>query len=160
MSRNWGLPVKATPPGFRRARRSRPIATLGVSAAYGVMGAAIAAMSFNAARGQIDNVFHGATLIFAVVSAKLGCWLYFWLARARFVAQITGDGDAFSDLMKFFAPAGAGLVIFFLAAVFSDFVIGDMASVLLLCMSGGAGAAAAFQTVLAFVPGLGGDAAA
>jgi hypothetical protein len=160
MTRNWGLPAKTTPPAFRGARRSRPLATLGVSALFGVVGAAIAAMSFTAARGQLENLFHGVSLIYAVVAAGFGCWLYIWLARARFIAQVTGGGDAFADLLKFFARAAGGLAILFLLASFSHFVVGEMASVLLLCASGGAGAAAAFQTVLAFVPGFGGDAAA
>jgi hypothetical protein len=152
MTRNWGLPSK--PDAFRKARKARPFATLGITAIFGIIGAAIAAISFNDARAVLDNLFHGRSLIMAVVAAGFGCWLYIFLARPRFAAHFSG-GDAFADLLKFYARAAIGLVVVWIAAKLAQFVAGDLTSVLLLCVSGGAAAAAAFQTVLAFVPGYG-----
>lgn len=151
MTRNWGMPAKDDDAAFGRARQARPAATLAVSAVFGIIGAAIAAISFNDARDVIDNVFHGWSLVFAVVAAGAGCWAYVWVARPRFAAHFTG-GDAFSDLLRFFVRAALGLVVLLGMAKLAHFVVGDTVSVLLLCLSGGAGAAAAFQTVLAFVP--------
>jgi hypothetical protein len=153
MTRNWGIPTKRDQAVFRRARTSRPIATLGLTAIYGVIGAAVAAMSFNDARALIDHLFHGPSLIWAVVTAGFGCWFYVWLARARFAAHFTGEGDAFSDLLRFYARGAAGLIVVFIVGNLSELATGELLSVLILCAAGGAGAAAAFQTVLAFVPG-------
>lgn len=153
MTRNWGLPARPGRTEFRDARSARPLATLGVTALYGIIGAAAAAISFAEARDILDNLFHGRKLIMAVLAAGFGCWLYIVAARPRFAAHFTGAGDAFSVLVRFYA-AGA-LALFFLygfarlAGVFAS----DLVGVLLLCGCGGAGAAAAFQTVLAFVPG-------
>ncbi len=152
MTRNWGLPTK--PDAFRKARKARPFATLGITAVFGVIGAAVAAISFNDARDVVDNVFHGGSLVMAIVAAGFGCWMYIFLARPRFAAHFSG-GDAFSDLLKFYARAALGLFAVLIAAKLVQFVAGDLISVLLLCVSGGACAAAAFQTVLAFVPGYG-----
>lgn len=152
MARNWGLPPRPEQAAIRRARRARPLATLGASAVFGVIGAAVAAFSFAEARDLIENVFHGRMLILAIVSGGIGCWTYVWLARPRFAAHFTGDGDAFSDLVRFYLRAGLALAIVLGVAAASRFIVGDVLSVALLCVSGGAGAAAAFQTVLAFVP--------
>lgn len=152
MSRNWGIPTKEGDRAFRRARTSRPVATLSVTALFGVLGAAVAAVSFDSARDVIENVFHGWSLVFAVIAAGTGCWMYVWLARPRFAAHFTGEGDAFGDLLRFYAKAALGLLIVLGLGKLAHFTVGDMVSVLLLCFSGGAGAAAAFQTVLAFVP--------
>ena len=152
MTRNWGLPNKPDGAGFSRARAEHPLATLGLSAIYGVIGAAVAAISFNDARDLIANLFHGPSLIAAVVAAGFGCWAYVWLARPRFAAHFTGKGDAFSDLLRFYFLGACLLGMLIAASKAAELVAGDILSVLLLCISGGAGAAAAFQTVLAFVP--------
>ncbi|MEX0644893.1 MAG: hypothetical protein WD076_06265 [Parvularculaceae bacterium] len=152
MTRNWGLPTK--PETFRKARKARPLATLALTAIFGVIGAAVAAISFNDARDVVDNVFHGGSLVMTIIAAGFGCWLYIFLARPRFAAHFAG-GDAFADLLKFYARATIGLFAVWAAAKLAQFVAGDLVSVLLLCVSGGAAAAAAFQTVLAFVPGYG-----
>ncbi|GAB4521137.1 MAG: hypothetical protein Kow00133_07940 [Amphiplicatus sp.] len=152
MARNWGLPPRPEQAAIRQARRTRPLATLGVSAVFGVVGAAIAAVSFAEARDLIENVFHGRTLILAIVAAGFGCWTYVWLARPRFAAHFKGAGDAFADLVRFYLRAGLALAVLLGVATGSRFIVGDLLSVALLCVSGGAGAAAAFQTVLAFVP--------
>ena len=151
MTRNWGLPPK---PGFdiRRARTARPAATLALTALYGVIGAAIAAVSFNDARGVFENVFHGRTLVMAIIAGGFGCWAYVWIARPRFAAHFTGRRDAFSDLLIFYAWGAFFLVAAWLAAGLADRLGGELISVILHCAAGGAGAAAAFQTVLAFVP--------
>lgn len=155
MTRNWGLPTK--PDAFPKARQSRPLATLGVTALFGIIGAAFAAISFNDARAALDDLFHGRSLIMAIIAAGFGCWVYVLIARQRFAAHFTGAGDAFSDLVRFYARAAIGLIIVWIAAKLANFVAGGVVSVLLLCVSGGAGAAAAFQTVLAFVPGFDSD---
>ncbi|MBB5518780.1 hypothetical protein [Amphiplicatus metriothermophilus] len=152
MARNWGLPPRPEQAAIRRARRTRPFATLSASAIFGVIGAAVAAFSFAEARDLIENVFHGRKLILAIVAGGVGCWTYVWLARPRFAAHFTGDGDAFADLVRFYARAGLTLGVVLALAAGSRYVVGDLLSVALLCISGGAGAAAAFQTVLAFVP--------
>lgn len=151
MTRNWGLPPKS---GFtfQRARSSRPFATLGLSALYGIIGAAIAAINFNDARQVIENLFHGRTLVMAIVAGGFGCWAYVWIARPRFAAHFTGERDAFSDLLMFYARGAAALIATWLAAMAASSLGVELLGVLLHCAAGGAGAAAAFQTVLAFVP--------
>lgn len=153
MTRNWGLPTKPEQAAFRKARTARPLATLGASFLFGVIGAAVAAISFNDARDVIENVFHGRTLVMAIIAAGFGCWAYVWLARPRFAAHFKSVGDAFSDLVKFYARAALSLILILVAAKIAHYFASDLISVLLLCICGGAGAAAAFQTVLAFVPG-------
>jgi hypothetical protein len=152
MSRNWGLPSKETRRALRDAKVAKPLLTLLVSAVFGIFGAAIAVMSFVEARDALSGLFHGPSLVAAIVSAGFGCWIYIWLARPRFAAQFTGRGDVFSSLLRFYAVAAVVLILIFLAGQAAIFLAPKIAVVLLLCMSGGAGAAAAFQTVLAFVP--------
>ncbi len=152
MPRNWGIPQKSDG-AFVKARSERPFATLGISAVYGIIGAAFAAVSFNEARDLLADLYRGASLIGAVVAAGFGCWAYVWAARPRFAAHFTGAGDAFSDLLRFYVLGTVGLAVVFALAKGAQLAAGDVASVLLHCISGGAGAAAAFQTVLAFVPG-------
>ena len=100
MTRNWGIPPNDG--GFRKARRARPFLTLGVTAVYGIIGASVAGMGFNDARAMLTGLFHGPSLLAAVVAAGFGCWVYILLAWQRFAAQFTG-GDAFSDLLQFYA---------------------------------------------------------
>lgn len=155
MSRNWGLPQRPDQLAFRRARSARPLATLSVTALYGIIGAAAAAISFAEARELLDDLFHGRSLIMAVLAAGFGCWAYVLAARPRFAAHFTGSGDAFSVLLRFYAAGALALVALYLVAKLAGLLSGELVSVLLLCACGGAGAAAAFQTVLAFVPGYG-----
>lgn len=150
MPRQWGLPPKEDE-AFQRARRARPLATLGISAVFGILGAAISTLSFAGARGVIEHVFHGWSLILAVAAGGFGCWLYIWIARPRFAAHFAG-GDDFSDLLRFFARAALALAAAFGIAQFFQFLKIETVSALLFCASGGAAAAAAFQTVLTFVP--------
>lgn len=152
MPRNWGIPQKPGENPLAQARSERPFATLGISAIYGIIGAAIAAISFNDARGLLTDLFHGPSLIAAVVAGGFGCWGYVWMARPRFAAHFTGRGDAFSDLLRFYFIGAIGLTVLILVAKGAELLAGDLVGVVLLCISGGAGAAAAFQTVLAFVP--------
>ncbi len=152
MTRNWGLPPKEGNETFRQAKDKKPLLTLLVSAVFGVIGASVAALSFAAARTEIANLFHGATLVGAIVAAGFGCWLYVWLARPRFAAHFSGEGDPFSSLVRFYARAAILLMVVLFAGHSIGLIAPNMFSVLLLCVSGGAGAAAAFQTVLAFVP--------
>jgi hypothetical protein len=152
MQRNWGLPPKNGAPAFLDAKTAKPVMTLLVSAVFGIIGAAIAAISFAEARDAIIGLFHGPSLIAVVIAAGMGCWTYIWLARPRFAAQFSGKGDAFSKLLRFYAKAALGLGVLLLAANLAGLIGPRFISVLLLCASGGAGAAAAFQTVLAFVP--------
>lgn len=152
MTRNWGLPQKPDAAAFRQARSERPLSVLALSALYGVIGAAIAAISFAEARALATSLFHGASLVAAVVAAGFGCWTYVWLARPRFAAHFTGKSDAFSDLLRFYAVGALALILLIAAGRLAEMIIGDVAGILILCISGGAGAAAAFQTVLAFVP--------
>lgn len=152
MARNWGMPSTEKRDAIRHARTAKPILTLGVSAVFGVIGAAIAAISFTEAQGLLVNLFHGGTLISAVIAAGFGCWLYVWLARPRFAAQLSGRGDPFSALLRFYVRAAIILFVVLIIGQNAGIIAPKMASVLLLCASGGAGAAAAFQTVLAFVP--------
>ncbi len=155
MSRNWGLPQRPDQLAFRRARSARPLATLSVTALYGIIGAAAAAISFAEARDLVQALFHGRSLIMAILAAGFGCWAYVVAARPRFAAHFTGAGDAFSVLLRFYAFGALALVTLYLMAKLAGLVTGEIVSVLLLCACGGAGAAAAFQTVLAFVPGYG-----
>ena len=154
MSRNWGLPSKPGNATLRGAKVRRPLATLFVSGVFGIIGAMIAGFSFTEARILLDGLFRDKSLFAAVFLAGLGAWFYIWLVRPRFAAHFTpGGGDPFSDILRFYAKATVGLFVFLILARLSRFVAGDMAAVLMLCASGGAGAAAAFQTVIAFVPG-------
>ena len=152
MTRNWGLPAKEERAAIRDAKKSTPLLTLAVSAVFGVMAAAIAAISFAQAQEMIVNLFHGASLVAAVIAAGFGCWSYVWLARPRFAAQFTGRGDAFSSLLRFYVRAAVILFLVLIIGQNAGLIAPNIVSVLLLCVSGGAGAAAAFQTVLTFVP--------
>ncbi len=152
MTRNWGLPPRSGNRAFLDAKTAKPIMTLFVSAVFGVIGASVAAISFADARLYAASLFHGVSLIPAVMAAGFGCWMYVWLARPRFAAQLSGRGDAFSKLLRFYAKAALGLGLLLLAGKLSEAIDPKHISILLLCISGGAGAAAAFQTVLTFVP--------
>ncbi|MEO1251284.1 MAG: hypothetical protein AAFW81_02925 [Pseudomonadota bacterium] len=151
MRRNWGLPSRDAQRAMRDAKTAKPLMTLFVSAVFGIIGAALAAMSFADARDLIANLFHGRSLVAAIVAAGFGCWAYVWLARPRFAAQLTG-GDGFSSLLRFYARAAIALIILFFIGRVAIAAAPELVTVLILCASGGAGAAAAFQTVLAFVP--------
>ncbi|MFQ5563629.1 MAG: hypothetical protein ACE5FO_08670 [Parvularculaceae bacterium] len=152
MTRNWGLPSKRERAAVRSAREAKPLATLAISVVFGVFAAAAAALSFDAAQSLLAGVFHGWTMVAAVLAAGFGCWAYVWLARPRFAAHFDGRGDVFSDLLRFYARAVLALAVLLLFGRFSSAIVGDFISVLALCAAGGASAAAAFQTVLAFVP--------
>lgn len=152
MTRNWGLPPRAGKRTFLDAKTAKPVMTLFVSAVFGVIGASVAAISFADARLYAASLFHGPSLVAAVIAAGFGCWLYVWLARPRFAAQLSGRGDAFSKLLRFYAKAALGLGLALLAGKLFEAVDPKLISILILCISGGAGAAAAFQTVLTFVP--------
>ena len=149
MTRNWGIPPKDG--AFQRTRHARPILTLFVTAIYGVIGAALASISFAGARTILTGLFHGISLGPAIIAAGFGCWAYIYVAWPRFAAQFHG-GDTFSDLVRFYARAAVALIILHFAAKFARLVLGDTVSGVLLCVSGGAAAAAAFQTVMTFVP--------
>lgn len=148
MTRNWGIPPKG---GFQRARHAKPVLTLFVAAIYGIIGAALAAISFAEARTILTGLFHGLSLGFAIVAAGFGCWSYIYIAWPRFAAQFHG-GDTFSDLIRFYARAAIALILLFFVAKFPMVLNMERIAGLLLCISGGAAAAAAFQTVLTFVP--------
>jgi len=152
MNRNFGLPVKPGDAAFRTARNEKPVTTLFVTAVFGVLGAAVAAISFNEARDLFSSLFHGRSLIAAVLAAGFGCWMYVWIARPRFAAHFKPEGDAFSDLVRFYAKAGLTLLVVYIIGRYAAPVASTLMSGMLLCFAGGAGAAAAFQTVLAFVP--------
>ncbi|MEK7265630.1 MAG: hypothetical protein AAB227_05980 [Pseudomonadota bacterium] len=149
MTRNWGIPPKDG--DFRRVRNAKPLMTLGVTAIYGIIGAAIAAISFTEAREILTGLFRGLSLAPAIIAAGFGCWVYIYVAWPRFAAQFHG-GDSFSDLVRFYARAAVALILFLFAVKFTDIVLPDLISGALLCVSGGAAAAAAFQTVMTFVP--------
>lgn len=149
MTRNWGIPAKDGP--FRRARNAKPLLSLGITAIYGIIGAALAALSFSEARDILTGLFRGWSLAPAIIAAGLGCWLYIYIAWPRFAAQFQG-GDEFGDLLRFYARAAIALVVLLLAAKFANIVVGPTIGGMLLCLSGGAAAAAAFQTVMLFVP--------
>ncbi|MCB2097311.1 MAG: hypothetical protein AB7F91_11580 [Parvularculaceae bacterium] len=148
MTRNWGIPPKGD---FQRIRHAKPVVTLIVTAFYGVIGAALAAISFTDARTILTGLFRGLSLAPAIIAAGFGCWAYIYVAWPRFAAQFHG-GDTFSDLLRFYARAAVALILVLFAAKFSRLVLGDTVSGVLLCVSGGAAAAAAFQTVMTFVP--------
>lgn len=150
MKRNWGIPSKSG--GFKKAHDAKPIATLTVTAAFGILGASLAALSFGEARAVLEGLFKGPSLIAAVFAAGFGCWLYIWMAWPRFAAQFTG-GDAFSDLLRFYIKAAICLIGTFFIGKFMPLISGPTSTGLILCFVGGAAAAAAFQTVLTFVPG-------
>lgn len=153
MSRNWGLPNKDDARAFRDAKTAKPLLTLFVSAVFGVFAAAAAVMSFGAARGALAGIFHGGSLVAAIIAAGFGCWFYIWLARPRFAANFAGKVDAFSNLIRFYARAAAGLGLLLAAGLAASGLLSfKLAGAAVLCLSGGAAAAAAFQTVLAFVP--------
>ena len=152
MNRNFGLPPKPGDIAFRAARTEKPLATMLATAAFGVIGAAIAAMSFNEARSLFSSLFHGRSLIAAVLAAGFGCWIYVWIARPRFAAHFKPERDPFSNLIKFYAKAGLVLILLLIIGRNAAPVVGNLISVLVLCVAGGASAAAAFQTVIAFVP--------
>lgn len=152
MTRNWGLPAKNQHSAFIDAKSAKPGMTLLISAVFGVIGASVAVISFAEARASLTGLFHGASLVAAVFAAGFGCWAYIWLARPRFAAQFSGKGDAFSSLLRFYVRAALGLVILLIIGQAIGVIAPNLVSVLTLCISGGAGAAAAFQTVLAFVP--------
>ncbi len=149
MTRNWGIPPKGG--AFRRARHAKPLMTLGVTAIYGIIGAALAAISFTDARSILTGLFHGLSLAPAIVAAGFGCWVYIYVAWPRFAAQFHG-GDTFSDLVRFYARAAVALILLLFAVKFAGIILPKTITGLLLCMSGGAAAAAAFQTVMTFVP--------
>lgn len=151
-NRNWGLPSKGEKLAFRDAKTAKPGMTLFVSAVFGVLGAAIAVISFAEARDAIAGLFHGGSLIATIIAAGFGCWVYIWIARPRFAAQFSSKGDAFSKLLRFYGRAAIALGLTVGGALLLAGIEPKIISVLLLCAAGGAGAAAAFQTVLAFVP--------
>lgn len=152
MKRNWGLPARAAQRAVQDAKSAKPMMTLFISAIFGVIGVAVAAISFAEARSVIANLFHGGSLVAAVLAAAFGCWSYVWLARPRFAAQLSREGDGFSSLLRFYARAALILSVLLIFGFISMGFAPAVFSVLILCASGGAGAAAAFQTVLAFVP--------
>lgn len=152
MTRNWGLPSKDSQQAFLDAKTKKPIMTLFVSAVFGVIGASVAAMSFGEARDIIAGLFHGASLVAAIVAAGFGCWSYIWLARPRFAAQLTGGGDSFSGLLRFYVRAALILFLVLATGLISALAAPNVITILILCAAGGAGAAAAFQTILTFVP--------
>lgn len=152
MTRNWGIPSKDGRRAMQDAKSARPAMTLFVSAIFGIIGACVAAMSFSEARDVIAGLFHGGTLVVAVIAAGFGCWSYVWLARPRFAAQFAGAPDGFSNVLRFYSRAAVCLAGLLIISTVSINVAPALLSVLLLCVSGGAGAAAAFQTVVAFVP--------
>lgn len=152
MKRNFGLPAKSSDVAFKKARYEKPIATLLATAAFGVIGAAIAAIGFNEARELFSSLYHGRSLIGAVLAAGFGCWTYIWIARPRFAAHFKSERDAFSDILRFYTKAAVGLIVLLFAGRLAAGNVDPLISGILLCAAGGAGAAAAFQTVLTFVP--------
>lgn len=153
MGRNWGLPSKDGAKAFHDAKVAKPLLTLFVSGVFGVFGAALAVISFGEARDDLSGLFQGGSLIAAILAAGFGCWLYVWLARPRFAAQFSGKGDAFANLLRFYIRAAVTLIALLAAGFAADGLLSlELIGAALLCMCGGAGAAAAFQTVLAFVP--------
>ncbi|MFN0022626.1 MAG: hypothetical protein ACKVS5_01865 [Parvularculaceae bacterium] len=149
MTRNWGIPAKDG--AFRRARNAKPLMSLGITAVYGIIAAGLAAISFSEARTILTGLFRGLSLAPAIIAAGLGCWLYIYIAWPRFAAQFQG-GDEFADLLRFYARAAIALVVLLFAVKFAKVIAGPTIGGMLLCLSGGAAAAAAFQTVMLFVP--------
>ncbi|MBI1392687.1 MAG: hypothetical protein GC152_08100 [Alphaproteobacteria bacterium] len=151
MARNWGLSGKSA--AMRAAANERPILSLLVTAVFGIGAAAISTLAFSDAAGSYGDLFHGASLAFAVAAAGFGCWLYVFVAWPRFAANFTGR-DGFSTLLTFYARASAGLVITAIGSAALATVASPVIAGALACFVGGAAAAAAFQTVIAFVPGI------
>ena len=158
MTRNWGIPSKDDRLALRHAKREKPVLTTIMTTTFGVFGAAVAVISFNEARTLLSGLFHGGSLIGAVLAAGFGCWAYIWLARPRFAAHFSsGPGDPFSGLLRFYVRATIALLVTLMIARGAQLIAADIFSVMLLCVSGGAAAAAAFQTVIAFVPSYASD---
>jgi len=154
MSRNWGIPSKPGNSTIRQAKNTRPVGTMMISVIFGMIGAMVAGLGFSEARNILSGLFQHKSLIASVVAGAFGAWFYVWLVRPRFAAHFSpGEGDAFSDILRFYAKATLGLFIFLILARLSIYVTGNTITALLLCVVGGGGAAAAFQTVIAFVPG-------
>ena len=145
MARNWGIPTKEGGIGFRDAKSAKPILTLAISAVYGAIGAAIAVISFDEARQVLTHLFHGGSLVAAILAAGFGCWGYIWLTRPRFASLFSGKGDPFSSLVRFYVRAAIGLFVLLIAGQAAGLLPTNLISVLILCISGGAGAAAAFS---------------
>ena len=152
MKRNWGMPVKQNRHALRHAKDEKPLLTLLITATFSVIGAAVAAISFNEARSLVTGLFRGPTLIAAIIASGFGCWAYIWFARARFAAHFSDAGDAFSELLRFYVRASIALFLMLIISRALQSSSATLPGVLILCISGGAAAAAAFQTVLAFVP--------
>jgi len=153
MGRNWGIPSKPGNATMRTAKSDQPVLTMFASAVFGVIGAGVAGYSFAQAQDLLTGVFQDKSLIVAVAAAGFGAWFYVWLVRPRFAAHFQPGGNAFSDIIRFYARSALGLLVFYAFARFSPAYTGSFLSTVLLCAAGGAGAAAAFQTVIAFVPG-------
>ncbi len=149
MGRNWGIPGK--PAAVRQAEDARPLATLGVTAIFGVAAATIAAVSFSDAASRYLGLFHGASLAFAVLAAGFGCWLYVFIAWPRFAANFTG-GDGFPVLVSFYAKAAGALILMAGAVAGLNAIAPPPIAGAAACFAGGAAAAAAFHTVIVFVP--------
>ena len=152
MGRNWGIPNSSARGALRNVDISKPLLTLLTSAIFGIIGVAIAVISFAGARTIAVGLFNGASLAAAVIAAGAGCWLYVWIARPRFAAQFSGKGDVFHKLLRFYIAAVAALVVLFFAASMASGMLPAIITVFLYCFTGGSAAAAAFQTILAFVP--------
>ena len=152
MNRNFGLSPKPGDIAFRAARTEKPVATMLATASFGVIGAAVAAISFNEAQSLFSSLFRGWSLIAAVLAAAFGCWMYVWIARPRFAAHFQPERDPFSNLIKFYFKAAVILVALFAFGRYAAPSLSTLISGMVLCGAGGASAAAAFQTVLAFVP--------
>ena len=145
MNRNFGLPPKGDGAAFRNARNEKPVSTLVATAAFGIIGAAVAAISFNEARDLFSSLFHGRSLVAAVLAAGFGCWMYVWIARPRFAAHFKPERDPFSDLVKFYAKAALTLLAIYLLGRYAAPAASNLVGVMLLCAAGGAAAAAAFS---------------
>jgi len=154
MKRNWGL-------GGPRPRRNRAegVWSFGLpgvvaTAVFGAAAAAATAASFAAARGQIEGLFHGASMAWAIVAAGFGCWTYVAAARRRFAVAGTPGASAepLSALLKSYLRAALALAVAFGLSRLAALGAADRVAALLLCLTGGMGAAAAFQAVLTFAP--------
>ena len=147
--RNWGLPTKDGP--LRQARDSKPVLTLSVTMVFGIIATAFAAMSFSMARGGAPGFFQGWTGGGAIIAAGFGAWVYIFISMPRFAAKFAG-GDGFSVLLWFYARATLAICLCFAGA--HVLLANGPASLaaMAFCVAGGAAAAAAFQTVMTFVP--------
>ncbi|MEM8935604.1 MAG: hypothetical protein AAGC77_04280 [Pseudomonadota bacterium] len=152
MARNWGLSTNDERRTLRDAQTAKPVLTLLASFVFGVVGASVAVLSFSLARGATTDLFQGFYLLLSVIAAGFGAWGYVWLALPRFAAQFRAIGDPFSKLIRFYLRAAILLVILTFIGRVMLTTAPNILTTLVLCISGGAGAAAAFQTVLAFVP--------